>query len=248
MRNELRRPALFPQGQGGAPRFDFTGQLPAAWPRTATMADGALWPFGFGLTYSSPGIAWTRLPENPGVSSAGDTRVWFSAGVPAPSWSLHVDGVGTGKQTRITTVPAIALDGRVRVTATNYIKQEGARRFAISGGSAAISIDTQTPLDLGRETNGEVILIFTAKVWGTPLKARLGMQCGGRQCGGGTAMALPVSAGFVRYGVPLRCFANKGVDMRKVSAPFILTTQGRADFAIADVRLGTDPGVLLPCR
>lgn len=234
--------------KAGAPRFDFTGKLPTAWPRTANMADGALWAFGHGLNYASPRGAWTVLPENAGVASTGDSRVWFSAGVPAASWSLHVDGEGGGMQTRVTTVPTMALDGRVSVTATDYLVQEGARRFAISGGSSVISVDTHDPLDISRETNGEVILIFTAKVWQAPAAARLGMQCAGAACGGTTAVTLPVSAGYVRYGLPLRCFAGKGVDMSKVSAPFILSTQGKADFAIADVRLGTDPEVILPCQ
>lgn len=235
--------------KAGGKRFDFTGQLPAAWPRTAKMADGALWPFGFGLNYASlsPGVAWMPLSENAGVASTGDSRVWFSAGVPSPSWSLHVDNGGGRMQTRITTVPAIALGERVRVTATDYIVQEGARRFAIKGGRSSIMVDTHDPLDISRETNGEVILIFTARVWQAPLSARIGMQCVGAGCGGAIAVTLPASAKYVRYGIPLRCFAAKGVDMRKVSAPFVLTTQGKANFALSDVRLGTDPEVILPC-
>ena len=41
----------------GEPRFDFSGKLPAAWPRTADIEDGALYPFGYGLTYASPATA-----------------------------------------------------------------------------------------------------------------------------------------------------------------------------------------------
>ncbi len=42
--------------------------LPAAWPRTASMADGALYPFGYGLTYRSARAAWTQLPEDAGAA------------------------------------------------------------------------------------------------------------------------------------------------------------------------------------
>ena len=35
--------------------------------------------------------------------------------------------------------------------------------------------------------------------------------------------------------------------MTHVSTPFMLVTTGAADFAISDVRLGTDAQVVLPC-
>src|SRR5688572_22926020 len=66
-------------GRDGAPNFDFMGKLPTAWPRTANMADGELYPFGYGLTYASPRTAWTELPENAGAS-AGDSRTFLAAG------------------------------------------------------------------------------------------------------------------------------------------------------------------------
>jgi beta-glucosidase len=36
----------------GRPRWDFTGRLPTPWPKTPDMADGMLYPFGYGLTYT----------------------------------------------------------------------------------------------------------------------------------------------------------------------------------------------------
>jgi beta-glucosidase len=37
------------------------------------------------------------------------------------------------------------------------------------------------------------------------------------------------------------------MDMSAVTAPFILATEGAADFSLAEVRLGTDAEVVLPC-
>ena len=37
---------------GGHPRWDFIGRLPNPWPKTPDMADGMLYPFGYGLTYT----------------------------------------------------------------------------------------------------------------------------------------------------------------------------------------------------
>ena len=40
-----------------------------------------------------------------------------------------------------------------------------------------------------------------------------------------------------RLKVPLHCFQNRGVDLRNVTAPFLLTTAGRLELGIANVRL-----------
>jgi len=231
--------------KAGGPRFDFTGRLPTAWPRTANMADGVLYPLGHGLTYASPRTAWTALPEETGNVAASDSRVWFANGVPAPSWSLLVGDEQGEQQTRITAVPARALDGRVAVTATDYQVQEGARRFVLSAGKASVQLGTFDPLDISRETNGDVMLLVTAHIAQAPKAAAIGMRSAGGD--GAVSIALPAGNGFVRYGLRLKCFAGRGVDMSKVTAPFTLTMDGPADIAIAEVRLGSDAEVTLDC-
>ena len=74
------------------------------------------------------------------------------------------------------------------------------------------------------------------------------MRCDGANCGGAVPVSLPQGGEFVRYGVPLRCLRDKGVDMTRVTAPFILQTQGPATYSLAEVRLGTDAQVVLPCN
>src|SRR3546814_7787342 len=99
------------------------GTLPAAWPRTPDMADGALFPLGYGLTYASPATPWAPLPEV-AVDAAADRHSWFAKGVPAASWSLVVAGPGGDRQTRLTAVPAQALGGGVIVPATDHRRSE----------------------------------------------------------------------------------------------------------------------------
>ncbi|GAA0268615.1 exo 1,3/1,4-beta-D-glucan glucohydrolase [Alteraurantiacibacter aestuarii] len=230
----------------GNARFDFTGKLPAAWPRTPDMADGALFDFGYGLTYASAPTAWETLPLV-ATGEVGDSRVWFSEGVPAAAWSLHIADPGQpGSQTRITTVPAEALDGRARITAVNHVVQEGARRFDIASGEAAISVSTFEPIDITRETNADIMLLFTVKVDRAAEWSGIAMTSGGTNRAVSTAM-LPVTEGYVRYGLPLKCLRDKGIDMANVSAPFILATEGGADVSLAEVRLGMDAEQILPC-
>ena len=44
------------------------------------------------------------------------------------------------------------------------------------------------------------------------------------------------------------CLRARGANVRQLTEPFVLTTMGTADYAIAEVRLGTDAQVVLPCR
>ena len=238
---------LLVAGADGTAAYDFTGKLPAAWPRTPDMADGALYEYGYGLSYASGAqTAWSALPEVDMSEAAGDSRVWFRAGSPAARWSLLVKGATQADQTRVTTVPAEALGGRVRVTAENYIVQEGARRFAVSGGEAEVSLSNLEAQDIERETNGDVLLLTTLKVWDAPNTAQLGAI--GPDSRGFTAIDMPVSDEFVTYGLPLKCLRDKGADLAKVTEPFVIRTTGQADYAIGEVRLGTEADVTLPCR
>lgn len=230
----------------GKPRFDFAGTLPTAWPRTTQMSEGTLFPFGFGLDYNTPRAPWTPLPELDAAALAGDSRLWFSAGSAAARWSLLVEGDKGETQTRVTTVPAEALGGRVRVTAENFKVQEGARRFTIKGGPASVQLRNFEPVNIDRETNGDVMLLITLRVWDAPQQARIGAI--GPDTQGFTAVELPATADYVRYGVPLKCLRSKGADAANLTQPFVIETSGATDFAIGEVRLGTDAERVLPCQ
>ncbi len=230
----------------GAARFDFTGRLPAAWPRAATMADGTLFARGYGLDYHAANPRWAALPELAGGAGAGDARLWFANGKPAASWSLRLRAPGA-TETRVTTVPARALDGRTLITAADFKVQEGARRFATMGGMADLSLEPPGTIDLDRETNADTMLLLTLRNYGPGLAAQLAMRCADGPCGAPIPVAVPVTAGFVRYGIALRCFAAHGVDMRRISAPVVLSTRGAADYALGEARIGTDAEVVLRC-
>ncbi len=232
--------------KAGKPRFDFSGTLPAAWPRTTRIADGALFDLGYGLTYASPRTAWTALPELDAAALAQDSRRWFAAGQPAARWSLLVNGESEADSTRITTVPAIAAGGRARVTAENFLVQEGARRFTVSDGPLTVMLRNFEAVDIAREVNGDVLMLVTLRVWGSPGSAEIGAM--GPAGHAFTTIDLPVTEGWVRYGIPLKCLRDKGVDVTRLTEPFVLRTRGKADFAIGEVRLGMDAEKILPCR
>ena len=197
------------------------------------------------MTYKSPPAAWKPLPEASG--DARDARIYFAKGVPAASWSLIVGNIDRKDEKRITSVPADAIGGRAKITAADAGVQEGARRVQVSDGGAALAVSSHDPLNVSRETNGDVLVLFTVKVDKAPQSTALALRCDGPKCGAQVPLKLPANGKYVRYGVPLKCFAAKGADMTKVTAPFILETSGAADYSLSEVRLGSDAEKVLPC-
>lgn len=233
-------------GADGAPAFEFQGLLPTAWPATARHGGATLFPFGYGMRYADGPAAWTPLPEDSGVSDdGGDSGVFFERGVPASSWSLTVSQADGTNALRVTTVPAEALDGRVRIAATDHGVQEGARSFAVDAHAqgAAIELSTFDPIDLSRETNGDMLLLTTVRR-DAPIARTLSMavSCDSAPCG----EAVPVRefgalalGEWQTVGVLLKCFRATGADMTRITAPFRIATDGAAEISIARVALGS---------
>ncbi|WP_420607872.1 glycoside hydrolase family 3 N-terminal domain-containing protein [Novosphingopyxis sp.] len=234
-------------GKDGRARYDFSGKLPTAWPMTADAKGAKLFDYGYGLTLADR-AAWKTLPEATGVAENDNGTVWLSKGVPSPSWSLIV-GDGSSSTTRVTSVPLTTLDGRMTVTAVNTEVQEGARQFALSGGKATIALETQAPIDLDRETNADVMLAFAMKVDRAPgTSPTLSMLCAGATCGASVPLSGLVADGkWVSYGIPLKCFAAKGVGMDRISVPFSLGLTGPVTVSLSRVALDTAVDQALPC-
>ena len=233
-------------GADGAPAFEFQGLLPTAWPATARHGGATLFPFGYGMRYADGPAAWTPLPEDSGVTDdGGDSGVFFERGVPASSWSLTVSQADGTNALRVTTVPAEALGGRVRIAATDHGVQEGARSFAVDAHAqgAAIELSTFDPIDLSRETNGDMLLLTTVRR-DAPIARTLSMavSCDSAPCG----EAVPVRefgalalGEWQTVGVLLKCFRATGADMTRITAPFRIATDGAAEISIARVALGS---------
>ena len=238
--------AMLFAGADGAPAFEFQGLLPTAWPATARHGGATLFPFGYGMRYADGPAAWTPLPEDSGVTDdGGDSGVFFERGVPASSWSLTVSQADGTNALRVTTVPAEALDGRVRIAATDHGVQEGARSFAVDAHAqgAAIELSTFDPIDLSRETNGDMLLLTTVRR-DAPIARTLSMavSCDSAPCG----EAVPVRefgalalGEWQTVGVLLKCFRATGADMTRITAPFRIATDGAAEISIARVALGS---------
>lgn len=236
------------ENKKGKQRFDFTGKLPVAWPATARHEGATLFPLGYGLTLKTKNTPWTVLSEESGVSDEDSGNVWLSDGIPASSWSLRVLR-GAGETTRVTTLPAEALDGNVRISAVNHQVQEGARRFEILKGPATVEISSHSPIDLTRETNADVLLTFAIRFDKAPSGGvKLAMQGVG---GGGSFDLSSVAANnlgnWTSIAVPLKCFSKTGADMARIEAPFRLVSDGAMTFSLSRVSVGTVADRTLAC-
>jgi beta-glucosidase len=234
----------------GIKQYDFSGRLPAAWPATARADGPTLFPRGYGLSLGGHLTPWRPLSEDPKVADAAIEGVYFDKGEPTTAWSLIVSN-GIADSTRVTTVPAVVLGGRGRVTATDHLVQEGARQFTFSGtGRESVELTTQAPVDVSRQNNGDLLLLTTIRIdTAATSPLAISMRCTG-SCGAQVAVptlsTLPIGQ-WRTVGVPLKCFASNGADMTRLDAPFRLMTSGAVTFSIARVALGTVADVIEGC-
>jgi len=238
---------------------DFHGKLAYAWPRTAVQIPVAAaargeqpqFPYGFGLTYADRGDTGP-LSEDAGIElSSARAGVYFSHGKPAQGFALRLTGAD-GAAANVSATPAATADGSLRISSLDYKAQEDARSLGWSGkGTARAALVASAPLDVERETNGDVMLVTTLRVDAvSPQGASIGVACGSG-CGGevpiGKQLAALPRGQWLRVGVPLKCFRDAGADMSKLDQPFEWISSPGERIAVTDVSLGTVADQTLSC-
>jgi beta-glucosidase len=241
---------------------DFHGKLAYAWPRNAIQVPVAAaargerpqFPYGFGLTYADRGNTGA-LPEDAGVVlSSGQAGVYFTRGKPAQDFVVRLTGAN-GKAMNVTAIPAATPDGSLQISALDYKAQEDARSLTWSGthaGAARVELVAPAPLDVDRETNGDVLLVTTLRVdaMSPGDTSTVGIGCGAG-CGGEVSVGQQLSAlpkgQWLRVGIPLKCFRDAGANMSKIDRPFEWSSHSGGQVAITDVSLGTVADRTLTC-
>lgn len=235
----------------GKVAHDFTGKLSFSWPRNGAQArnnvgqDGydPQFEFGAGLTYADDGDL-APLPEDSGVPGGRrQPGEYLLRGKPSPGYALRLVDAG-GKAMTADAFPANLPDGSLAVRAIDHLTQEGARRAVWSGKArASLQLAGDTPIDLSRESNGDVMLLIDISANSVPS----GDVTLGVTCGTGCAASVPIrdvlatlpQGEWTRLGVPLKCFAAAGADVARLESPVSLQTGTALDVSIANVVLGT---------
>lgn len=250
--------AWLPGSEGGGiadvlfGKADFKGKLPYSWPKrtdqTAVNIGDAdydpLFAYGFGLSYKDDG-ALPRLSEERAGASAADRSRLFAAGRVAAGRKLLL-----GAPAALSTNPGPDL---VSARTADRTAQEDSVRLTWTGrGLGAAVIAQDEPVDLTRESNGDLALRLELKVDAAPSgPVHLGMRSASgvsRPLDVGPRLrAIAATRGWQSLTVPLRCFAEAGADMRSITAPLVIETGGTLDLTLSDARITSVTGEKTAC-
>lgn len=232
------------------PRYDFTGRLSFDWPNAELNADDSSQPVsslllkrGQGLSYGKSSIVSNDLNEEPMAEKSATEEVIFSGSTKAPwsafvgdssNWSLKVSGAKTN-----------SAFGALSVTTVDGNVQEDSRAVAWTGGHMSqFFFQTEVPMDLSGLAGEGGALSMTFKVDKRPEgRVTQRMDCG-YPCSGGVDLTrlfgvLPEDK-WVTASIELSCFAKNGVDLSRVNAPLLISTDKPFGLTILDVRLTAD--------
>ncbi len=223
------------RGADGRAAYDFRGRLSFSWPKrpdqyVLNRRDpdyDPLFAFGYGLSYARPGHVG-RLDETRPAGMATGTTAFFAKGTLAAGWTMP---------------PAAG----VVVTAIDRAAQEDARRFVWTR-PAEVALRPPAPLDLTRETNGEISLVVQYRVDAQGDAALVMVDTAGKRATIPIATTLAASNDWATLAVPLQCFAAQGLDMAHVATPFAMAGSRDLALAIADVRLDYLSTPMTACR
>lgn len=244
----------------GSINHDFKGKLSFAWPTTDAIAargnQAKPFVYGFGLTYAADGELATLSETAPSRSAdAASTREYFQSGRAGSGWTVAVAEADSARSP-LSAATGSSASGALKVSAIDRAAQEDARLLQWSGsGPATFVIERTDPIDLQREANGQLSLVFDYRVETPPAgDVTLSVECRGdaqSRCRGSlpvTELLRSAPRGEWRQArFLLSCFQAAGANMRAVTAPLSLSTAGELQVGIADVRLDTGLQDVIPC-
>ncbi|NNE58309.1 MAG: glycoside hydrolase family 3 protein [Hellea sp.] len=230
----------------GAVRSDFKGRLSFTWPSDGTGvrinsadAPGVLYPFGYGLDYAGETAMFETLSEDAGVASLGED---FGGKIIVRGDAANPFGFYLGDSSNLnvpaTALSAASLGGGIAISGTDYKAQEDSRIIHWSGnGEASASIKTLRPVDLSQL--GDLDQMSLNLLWRmdspptSPMIATMG-------CGDGCGASLDISdiisslpeGEWANTAIPVRCFANAGLDTENVNTVLQLTNESAAIVAL----------------
>lgn len=226
--------------------FDFTGRLSYSWPKLATQVElnagkepyDPLFALGYGLSYGDDGNL-AELSEDSGLEGQTSTSkgLFFSKGaLPAP-WELIRYG------SPVNSLPFESAG--LIVTAYDKAAQEDSLRVTFKTGEENFEIASSYPVDLSREANGAMELVFDAVSLDGDGSFGVGMRCDAADC----ERFLPVSLSddWSEVRLSLSCFADAGADMAIIKGALLVSGSEGQVIGISEVRLEEDQDAAANC-
>jgi beta-glucosidase len=233
---------LIGDAQGKA-RHDFHGVLSFSWPKNAAGAPpnrgqpgyDPQFAYGYGLTYAHGGSVGA-LSEESGVETAtSNVDHYFVDGRYVAPWGVMLRDAG-GQNKPGTVKVASSPRGGVSVRPIDDLAQESGQQFAFSGSGAAQAYIEGTPVDLTRQSNGELALSFRYRIDAAP-QGSVGLSVGqGRVDVTELFRAAPVHQ-WRTLRVRLSCLRDAGADVAHVDVPFRLDTDAAFTVSVSEIQL-----------
>ncbi|WKB53856.1 glycoside hydrolase family 3 protein [Eleftheria terrae] len=247
----------------GSVNQPFTGKLSYAWPRSACQTPlnrgdaghDPLYPYGYGLQYGSEadqGVhdetsGTTGCGQQDGGGGATEPLPLFEGGAAQGDWVMRIGAPSNwGVQVTLSSSAATSTPGGELQAVP--VDDKGGRQWAAikatwrdSVGQIYLqSADQNNKRDLLSYQGSGGALVFDLRVLSAPTHAvKLRVDCG-YPCLGEIdvtpmVQALPANS-WTEVAVPLQCFADAGTDMTLVNTPFLMSTEGRFEVALANMR------------
>ena len=228
------------------PSYEFTGRLSYSWPKLATQVElnvhktpyDPLFAFGYGLSYGDDGNL-APLSEESGLAEGtpASKGVFFTKGdLPAP-WALIRYG------SPVTALPFESAG--LNVSAYDRAAQEDSLKVDFRTGEEQFIIASSYPVDLSRESNGAMELVFQARLLDGEPGIEVGMGCDDDDCDAFIPVQLTADWSEVR--LSLSCFADKGIDMTIIKRALIIAGSAGQSIGVSDVRLAEDENAVPDC-
>lgn len=230
----------------GKPRNDFHGKLSFSWPKDAKGTPlnvgqpgyDPQFPYGYGLTYARGGHVGLLSEESRVAGAIGSVDRYFVDGRFVAPWSLMLRDAGGELRLGNETSTGASPRGGVSVRSADGTAQESARTltFGSSGGHALIAAK---PVDLTRQANGEMALVFRYRVDARPSGPVMLTLGEGRVDVTALFNAAPVGQ-WRTLKVRLSCLRDAGANLAAVEQPWGLSAAGGFGVTVEDIQLGSN--------
>lgn len=248
---------IFAKADGRA-NHDFRGKLSFSWPKrpdqyVLNVGDPGydpLFAFGYGLSYAQPGRVPALDETRPAGIDQDPAGTYFAKGHVPDGWSAVLAEPG-GQTVKVGSGPSRSTSDQLTTIAIDRLAQEDARRFTWTG-PAELRLQPGQPLDITRESNGEISLVIEfrvdAKAAGAVTLAMTDANSKAATIPITTTLAATPTGEWAKLIVPLQCFASQGIDMAHIVTPVAIGADSRATLSISSVKLDYVSTPMTACK
>lgn len=235
----------------GKVQHDFKGRLSFSWPKYVNQTVinkgdevyDPLFPYGYGLDYSSTSELGNTLNEEGGKFDAGKLDdAWVLVSRVMPPWTLFLQEEN-GKRVSVDGNVASSPESKaIKVMSIDRVSQEDAREIVWAGNKqASISFIAKKRQNFTPYVDEGSVLSFEFRSENA-IAGEIEMSL---SCGSGCKVSVPFSklaeqytiGSWQKVDIPLTCLASKGFDFSRVETVFSLQSKSNNNLQISNVKI-----------